>query len=124
MRLLIDEMYSPVIAERLRKLGHDALSVIEQPDLAGHDDLEVWAYAVSHRRAIVTENGADFLAIARRGSAMSEPAPSLIITSNRAFPRHSRSFLGQAIRALATVCEGHPGDDAQAGAVHLLRSVT
>lgn len=124
MKLLIDELYPRVIAERLRADGYDALSVVEQPDLAGRDDLEVSQFATEHRRAIFTENAADFRAISKQASAAGEASPSLIITSNRSFPRHSRSFVGRAMRALAAFCDEHPEDDAQAGAVFWLRPVT
>jgi len=124
VRLLIDEMYPPVIAERLRGAGHDAVSVLEVPDLAGQGDAEVCEIAVSNRRAVVTENAADFLEIVKRRSAVGEVAPSLIVTTNRAFPRHSRSFIGRVVRALSTFCEEHRDDDTQAGAVHWLRPIT
>lgn len=124
MRLLIDEMYSPVIAERLRDAGHDAVSVLELPDLVGQDDAQVCAFGVSSRRAVVTENAADFLTLVRQRSEIGHAAPSLVITSNRAFPRHVQAFVGRAIRALAAFCDGHPEDDPQAGAVHWLRPTT
>lgn len=124
MRLLIDEMYPPVIAERLRRTGHDAVSVIELPDLIGHDDAQVCDFAISDRRAIVTENAADFLVLVKQRTAVADAAPSLVITSNRTFPRHSRSFIGRAVRALAAFCEEHPDDDPEAGAVHWLRPLT
>ena len=124
MRLLIDEMYPPVIAKRLRVTARDVLSVLEQPELIGSNDLVVWQFAAAHRRAIVTENAADFLAISKQASAASEASPSLIITSNRSLPRHPRSFVGRAVRALASFCDEHPDDDAQAGAVYWLRPIT
>ncbi len=124
MKLLIDEMCPPVIAERLRKAGHDAVSVIELPDLIGQDDAEVCEFAIASVRSVVTENAADFLVLVKDRSVVSRPAPSLLITSNRAFPRHSPSFVGRAVRALAAFCDTHPEDDPQAGAVHWLRSIT
>lgn len=124
MKLLIDEMYLPVIAERLRTAGHDAVSVVDQSDLVGQHDLEIWRFAVAHRRAVVTENAADFLAISKKASTVGEASPSLIITSNRSFPGHPHSFIGRAMRAFAAFCDDHPDDDAQAGAVYWLRPIT
>lgn len=124
MKLLIDEMYPPVIAERLREAGHDAVSVIELPDLIGQDDAEVCEFAASSLRSVVTENAADFLVLAKERSALGRATPSLLITSNRAFPRHSPSFVGRAVRALSAFCDMHPEDDPQAGAVHWLRSIS
>lgn len=121
--MLIDEMYPPVIAERLRTARHDAVSVIELPDLVGLDDGQVCERAVSESRAVVTENAADFLTLVKQRAAVGHPVPSLVITSNRSFPRHSRPFIGRAVRALAAFCDAHPEDDPQAGAVHWLRPI-
>lgn len=121
MKLLIDEMYPPVIAERLRSAGHDAVSVIELTDLVGQDDAQVGDFALADNRAVVTENAADFLALAKERSTLGQASPTLVITSNRSFPRHAASFIGQAIRALVGFCDTHPEDDPQAGAVHWLR---
>lgn len=117
-------MYPPAIAQRLRTAGHDVLSVVEQPELVGRDDLEVWRDAATHRRAVVTENAADFLAISKQASAAGEVSPSPVVTSNRSFPRHARSFIGRAVRALARFCDEHPDDDLQAGAIYWLRPIT
>lgn len=124
MKLLVDEMYPPVISERLRMAGHDVVSVLEQAELIGRNDLEIWRFAAAHRRGIVTENAADFLAISKRAGAAGEVSPSLIVTSNHAFPRHPRSFIGRATRALAAFCDAHSDDDTQAGVVHWLRPAT
>jgi predicted nuclease of predicted toxin-antitoxin system len=121
VKLLIDEMYPAVIAERLRLAGHDASAVSEDPSTAGLDDNAVFDLAVEGRRAVVTENAADFVRIAREHAAAGGPVPTLVMTSNRSFPRHSRAFVGRAVRALTELCVEHPGDDPQAGAVHWLR---
>ncbi len=123
MKLLIDEMYPRAIAERLRQAGHDAVSVTEDVGLIGLDDAAVCDFAVSSRRAVVTENAADFLRIVKQRAASGESVPTLLITSNRSFPRHSRSFLGRAVRALASFCDTHADDDPQTGAVHWLRPI-
>lgn len=124
MKLLLDEMYPPVIAERLREAGHDAVSVIELADLIGQDDERVCEFAVSSVRCVVTENAADFLVLAKQRSALGQGTPSLLITSNRSFSRHAPSFVGRAMRALTAFCDAHPEEDPQAGAVHWLRSIT
>lgn len=55
MRWLLDEMLPPATAEHLVQLGHDAVSV-DDVDLAGAEDDEVFAFAVSDQRIVVTEN--------------------------------------------------------------------
>lgn len=54
----MDEMYSPLIARELRARGHDVVSVHEEPG-SGTADEEVFDYARSERRAVVTENVRD-----------------------------------------------------------------
>jgi predicted nuclease of predicted toxin-antitoxin system len=121
VKLLIDEMYPPAIAEQLRKAGHDAISVQEDPGARALDDSAVCGLALSAGRAVVSENAADFLRILRYRAATGEPAPALVITSNRSFPRRSASFVGQAVRALCAFCETHQEADAASGAVYWLQ---
>jgi predicted nuclease of predicted toxin-antitoxin system len=121
VRLLIDEMYLPAIAEQLRKAGHDAVSVQEHPEARALDDSAVCNLALSAGRAVVTENAADFLRILRNQTATGDPVPALVITSNRSFPRHSDSFVGLAVRALCAFCETHQGADVASGAVYWLQ---
>jgi predicted nuclease of predicted toxin-antitoxin system len=123
VRLLIDEMYPPTVAEQLRKAGHDAVSVHDDANTPGLDDAAVCGLALSGGRAVVTENAADFLRMLRYLVAAGEQAPTLVITSNRSFPRHRASFTGQAVRALCAFCEAHQGADAAAGAVYWLQPV-
>ncbi len=124
MRLLIDEIYPPTVAEQLRQAGHDAASIHDNAHTRGLDDSAVCGLALSAGRAVVTENAADFLRILRYRVAAGEPAPTLVITSNRSFPRHSASFNGQAVRALCAFCETHQGADAATGAVYWLQPIT
>jgi uncharacterized protein DUF5615 len=57
---LIDEMFSPVVAQLLRdKYGHDAMHVNEI-GLRAADDALIAAAARAQGRAVVTENVADF----------------------------------------------------------------
>jgi Domain of unknown function (DUF5615) len=59
VRLLLDEMLSPDIAEQLRKREHDvqAVAASEHAELA---DSEVLDLARSQQRAVVTNNVRDF----------------------------------------------------------------
>lgn len=60
MRLLLDEMYPPVLAEKLRAQGHDVLAIVEDLDLIGSDNKTVLAHATPTQRCVVTENVQDF----------------------------------------------------------------
>jgi predicted nuclease of predicted toxin-antitoxin system len=58
VRLLLDENLSPMHADTVRRLGHDAVSVLEC-GLSGADDTDVRAAAIEQRRVLVTLD-ADF----------------------------------------------------------------
>jgi predicted nuclease of predicted toxin-antitoxin system len=73
VKLLLDENLSPSHARDLRSLGHDAVSVVEL-GLAGADDSEVRAAAISDNRVLVTLD-ADFSNILRHPPA---PTPGVI----------------------------------------------
>lgn len=60
MRFLLDEMFPAQAAQELRdEFGHDAIHVSEV-GLAGVADAEVSSTARAEKRAVVTENVADF----------------------------------------------------------------
>ena len=61
MRLLLDEMYPSALAEQLRNNGHDVSAITERPELRSLSDADVFATAQHERRAVVTENIADFV---------------------------------------------------------------
>lgn len=63
MRLLLDEMYPPALAQALQAGGITATTIIER-GLAGSSDPDVFAYAVAENYVLLTENVADYVAIA------------------------------------------------------------
>src|ERR1700688_665554 len=97
--LLLDEMFSPVIAAELRALGHDVIAVADRPDLRSKSDEEVFAWASAEKRWLLTENVKDFRPIMLRALPAGAPGCGLLFTSSRAFPR-SRKNPGSLIRAL------------------------
>ena len=62
MKLLLDEMYAPAIADQLRARGHDVCSLHDPTyqGLEGEPDHKVWTAAIADDRALVTENVQDF----------------------------------------------------------------
>jgi len=98
-RLLLDEMFSPVIAAALRDLGHDVTAVAEQPALRALTDEEVFALAAAHGQWLLTENVKDFQPILQQALQAGTPAAGLLFTSSRAFPR-SRKNPGPLIQAI------------------------
>jgi hypothetical protein len=55
-----------VIAEAVRKLGHDVLALDERRDLEAIDDAEVLALAAEEQRIVVTFNLRDFAPLLRQ----------------------------------------------------------
>lgn len=88
MRLLIDEMYSPEIAERLRDLGHDVISAQERDDLHSRPDHELFQLMQAERRVIVTNNHRHFAPLANAALQGGEPLVGVIFTADRSLPRN------------------------------------
>ena len=119
MRLLLDEHYSPRIAQQLRRRGHDVISVSERADLIGATDSDLLRAAVAERCALVTENVADFVELSRQFIAREEEHYGLIFTSASRFPR-SRSTVGMFVRELGRFLRARLENDALRGQVHWL----
>jgi predicted nuclease of predicted toxin-antitoxin system len=98
-RLLLDEMFSPAIAAELRALGHDVIAVVDRPDLRSKSDQDIFAWANTEKRWLLTENVKDFRPIMLQALSAGTPGCGLLFTSSRAFPR-SRKSPGSLIRAL------------------------
>jgi len=110
MRLLLDEMYAPTIAEQLRARGRDVASVHdpEYRTLEGEPDEEVWAAALAADRVLVTENVQDFRRIETDALARAQPAAGLIFTTDRPFPRGDPATIGRLITALDALVAAEP----------------
>jgi hypothetical protein len=94
-RLLLDEMFPPVIATKLRDRGHDVVVVADDPQLRAMTDPELRAWAGGQGRRIVTENVRDF-----RPLVIEDPAGSgVLFTSSRTFAR-TKPGIGKQIAAL------------------------
>ena len=95
--LLLDEMFSPAIAAALRDLGQDVIAVAERGELRAMSDDDVFAWAISQHRWLLTENVKDFC------QPLGRPGPTATtrIPSSRAFPRSRKNPwpLIQAIHA-------------------------
>lgn len=110
MRLLLDEMYTPTIAEQLRAREHDVASV-HDPEfrvLEGEPDEEVWAAAIADDRILVSENVQDFRRIEADALARSEPVARLVFTTVRQFPRGDPATLGRLVAALDALLVAEP----------------
>ena len=110
MKLLLDEMYPPAVAEQLRARGHDVVSVHdpEYRRLEGAEDEEVFAAALAEERMLVTENVPDFRRLEVDALARGEAVPALVFTSNRQFPRGQPGTIGHLVEALHALMSEAP----------------
>lgn len=107
-QLLLDEMFSPAIAAALRDMGHDVIAVAERSEMRAMTDEEVFAWAASQGRWLLTENVKDFRPLLLRALQADISTAGILYTSNRAFPR-SRKNPGPLIQAIhAWLLSGPP----------------
>ena len=111
MRLLLDQMYTPQIAEQLRKRGHDVISA-DEPQLRGERDRAIFRAAISERRAIVTNDVGHFVTLARHEYGHF----GLILSDDRSMPRSSET-VGLYVRRLDKLLKDRPADGALAGLI-------
>lgn len=111
MRLLLDEHYSPVIAEQLRERGHDVVAVVERPDLAGRKDAELLSLMAEEGRAILTENWGDFHRELQNATAVGLTHYGVVFTSRSQLPR-GKNTVGLYVRVLDDFLKRHQAEDA------------
>jgi predicted nuclease of predicted toxin-antitoxin system len=108
VRLLLDEMISPKIAGDLRERGHDVQAVKkDRPDLTGCADLELVQRMARERRAIVTNDIADFQPIHNRMLVAGEEHARMVFTFDATLPR-TKAAIPQWIDALAKLLAEQP----------------
>ncbi|HET8662422.1 MAG TPA: DUF5615 family PIN-like protein [Micromonosporaceae bacterium] len=88
--ILLDEMYPPSLAQRLRDNGHDAFAVLDvEVGLGSRSDDDVLAWAARNDRCVVTENVRDFARLAALGA---EHAGIVFVSAQR-FPRTANGLI-------------------------------
>ena len=108
MRLLLDEMHAPAVAEALVASGHDVVAVAVEPELRGCSDRGLLEYACAADQVIVTENIGDFSLLAASWASEARDHCGLVFTSPRRFNRASRAYPGNLIAALGAFLESPP----------------
>jgi hypothetical protein len=119
LRLLLDEHYSPRIAEELRVRGHDTVSAAELDEVRGSSDRDVWNRAIADERALVTENVADYMALVREFAGTNERHFGVIFTSPRSLPR-GLGTIGAFVELLDELLIARSAADATADQVYWL----
>ncbi len=109
MKLILDEHYSPRIAEQLRERGFDVIAVAEVTELPGMLDDELLRWARGMRRVLLTENVQDFMPLHEQLLIRGERHEGILFTSPLRFPR-STAGIGALVTALARLLEARPGD--------------
>ena len=98
--LLLDEMFSPAIADGLAARGIDCRAVVADALLRALSDLEIFEAALLEGRVIVTNNVPDFESLRRARDAAGGAIPGLIYTSDFTFPR-TKAYVSRLVTALA-----------------------
>jgi len=110
LRLLLDEMYPAVVADQLRRRGHDVIAVTERMELRSLPDAAIFAAAKEERRAVVTENVTDFVPLADITDQRGEQHHGLILISPVKFPRGQRGTIGHLVTELDRLLNANADD--------------
>jgi hypothetical protein len=108
LKLLLDEMYSPSLAEALRVADVDARTVIEL-GLGGSSDPEVFAAAIADGRTLLTENVADFTRISADHLGAGHHHPGVLIALSSRFSRRAAG-IGPLVIAIRDVADQQLAD--------------
>lgn len=84
-------MYGPALADALKGVGIDAVTV-PQVGLAGRSDMEVFAAAIAHERAVLSENVADFARISAEHLVAGGHHPGVLIALSSRFSRRPAGY--------------------------------
>jgi len=110
VKLLLDEMHAPSIADVLTADALDVVAVASVPDLRGLSDADLLVHASSSGRALVTENIVDFAPLANQWATENRTHPGLIFTNPKRFNRASMAYPGNLITALRSFLVNPPID--------------
>jgi hypothetical protein len=101
-------MWSPVIAQQLRRRGYDVVAVVERDDLRSAQDKALFAISQQQSRVIVTDNTDDFCSIAADALSRGRDHIGLILTTDRRFSRHHPRIIGNMVTALSELLDEDP----------------
>jgi hypothetical protein len=108
VRLLLDEMISAVVAVQLRGRGRDVEAVSERRELRGLEDEDLFEYAQTAERAVVTYNRDDFLKLDRELRSQGLDHNGIVILNPKRFPQGAVS-LGPLVTSLdELIADGPP----------------
>jgi len=99
VRLLLDAMFPPRLAEELRNRAIDAIAAVEDPDLRAAPDAELLERAADDSRVLVTENVRDFAVLHSQWMARDRNHPGILLVSTRTYP-YNQARLGRLLAAI------------------------
>lgn len=109
MKLLLDEMFSSLVAAELRARGHDAVAITERDEWHSLSDPDVVALARTEQRAVVTANLRDFRPLhAELVAPGGEGHLGMVFVPTRF--RLTTAATGQIVAALEARLADYPGD--------------
>ena len=108
LRLLVDEMYPPAIAEQLRDRKHDVEAVTERPELRALADTDLFALAQHEQRAVVTENNDDFSVIASGYDQRGQAHHGLVLVPPGSYPLGRAGTIGRMVTELDMLLAERP----------------
>jgi hypothetical protein len=110
VKLLLDEMLPPLIAQELRSLGHDVVAVAGHRDHEGMPDPEVMALARAEHRAVVTNNLRDYRPLHHEAVIPGGPGHYGMVFMAGTY-RRAKEDTGRIVAALEKIIAACPGDD-------------
>ena len=110
MKLLLDEMFSPLVAAELRARGHDAVAIKERDEWQALSDPDVVALARTEHRAVVTSNLRDFRPLHADLVAAGGEGHAGMVFVPTSF-RLTRAASGRIVAALKVRLAEYPGDE-------------
>jgi predicted nuclease of predicted toxin-antitoxin system len=109
LKLLLDEMLSPVIAEQLRARGHDVEPIKGNPLHEALSDEDVLELARAEHRAVVTDNVVDFRPLHHGAITPGGPGHFGIVFMAGDY-RRTRADVGRIVTALQANLVRYPGE--------------
>jgi predicted nuclease of predicted toxin-antitoxin system len=103
LKLLLDEMYPPGLAEALEAVEVEASTVVEL-GMAGRADIDVFAAAVEQGQAVLTENVGDFTHISAEHLTNGNHHSGVIIALSSRFSRRPPG-IGPLVTAILAIAD-------------------
>jgi predicted nuclease of predicted toxin-antitoxin system len=127
VKLVLDEMWSPAIAEQLRRRGHDAIAAQDQahrPRYGGITDELLFERAQEDERAIVTDNVDDYLPLVADCEQRRVAHHGVVFCSSRQFDRSNPRIVGLMVEALDAFLRNEEAAATPFNGRHWLRRTT